>query len=201
MNFFLKSVSYIIHPLLMPILGALIYFVVAPRFIPDEIIISKLFVLVIITIIIPIILYFLLKNLGLVSSIHIANVKQRKIPLLLQSIILIVVIKMVIDVYHFPALYFFFLGALFSLLSAIFMVLFSIKASLHMIGISAITIFVIMLSIHFGLNLTLLIAVLMTLNGLVATSRLYCKAHTTKELIIGTVIGILPQITLANLWL
>ncbi len=201
MNFFLKSISYIIHPLLMPLLGALIYFFFAPRFIPNEIVLTKVAALIIITVIIPIILYFLLKNLGLVSSIHIENVKQRKIPLLLQSGLLIVVIKMIIDVYHYPALYFFFLGVLFSLLSAIFMVLFNIKASLHMTGISGITVFAITLSIHFGLNLTLPIAILFVMNGLVATSRLHCKAHTFKELVLGCTIGILPQIILANLWL
>ncbi len=201
MNFFLRSVSYILHPLLMPLLGAIIYFSTAPRFIPIEIIRAKVFGLIILTILIPIVLFFLLKSTGTITSIHLENVKQRKIPLLLQSILLIVVIKMVIDVYHYPELYFFFLGILFSSLSAIFMVLFNIKASLHMIGISGITMFTIALSIHFGLNLTILIAMLMIFNGLVATSRLHCKAHSNLELILGFLIGIIPQLTLANFWL
>ncbi|EZH74324.1 membrane-associated HD superfamily phosphohydrolase [Aquimarina sp. EL_43] len=201
MNFFLRSVSYILHPLLMPLLGAIIYFSTAPRFIPIEIIRAKVFGLIILTILIPIVLFFLLKSTGTITSIHLENVKQRKIPLLLQSILLIVVIKMVIDVYHYPELYFFFLGILFSSLSAIFMVLFNIKASLHMIGISGITMFTVALSIHFGLNLTILIAMLMIFNGLVATSRLHCKAHSNLELILGFLIGIIPQLTLANFWL
>ncbi|WP_109851409.1 hypothetical protein [Aquimarina sp. AU58] len=201
MNFFLRSVSYILHPLLMPLLGAIIYFSTAPRFIPIEIIRAKVFGLIILTILIPIVLFFLLKSTGTITSIHLENVKQRKIPLLLQSILLIVVIKMVIDVYHYPELYFFFLGILFSSLSAIFMVLFNIKASLHMIGISGITMFTVALSIHFGLNLTILIAMLMIFNGLVATSRLHCKAHSNLELILGFLIGVIPQLTLANFWL
>ncbi len=201
MNFFLRSVSYVLHPLLMPLLGAIIYFSTAPRFIPIEIIRAKVFGLIILTVLIPIVLFFLLKSAGTITSIHLENVKQRKIPLLLQSILLIVVIKMVIDVYHYPELYFFFLGILFSSLSAIFMVLFNIKASLHMIGISGITMFTVALSIHFGLNLTILIAMLMIFNGLVATSRLHCKAHSNLELILGFLIGIIPQLTLANFWL
>jgi hypothetical protein len=201
MNFFLRSISYILHPVLMPLLGAIIYFSIAPRFIPSEIIKAKIFALIILTILIPFVLFFLLKNTGIITSIHLENVKQRKIPLLLQSILLIVVIKMVIDVYHYPELYFFFLGILFSSLSAIFMVLFNIKASLHMIGVSGIAMFTIALSIHFGLNLTILIAILMIFNGLVATSRLHCKAHSNLELILGFLIGIIPQLTLANFWL
>lgn len=201
MNFFLRSISYILHPLLMPLLGAIIYFKIAPRFIPDEIIKVKIFGLVVLTILTPIVLFFLLKNLGVITSIHLNDVKERKIPLLLQSILLIIVIKMVIDIYHYPELYFFYLGVLFSSLSTIFMVFFNIKTSLHMIGISSITMFAILLSIHFGLNLTILIAVLMILNGLVATSRLHCKAHTNPELILGFLTGTIPQLTLANFWL
>lgn len=201
MNFFLRNVSYILHPLLMPLLGAIIYFKIAPRFIPDDIIKVKIFGLVVLTLLTPIVLFFLLKNLGTITSIHLNNVKERKIPLLLQSILLIGVIKMVIDIYHYPELYFFYLGVLFSSLSAIFMVLFNIKASLHMIGISSITMFTILLSIHFGLNLTILIAILMILNGLVATSRLHCKAHTNFELLLGFLTGTIPQLTLANFWL
>lgn len=144
---------------------------------------------------------FLLKSLGIINSIHLENAKQRKIPLLLQTLILIVVIKMVIDVYRYPELYFFFLGILFSMLSAVFMIFFNIKASLHMIGISGITMFTIALSIHFGMNLTLLIAALMVANGLVATSRLHCNAHSNLELVLGFLIGVIPQLTLVNFWL
>ncbi|MBQ0736283.1 hypothetical protein [Aquimarina celericrescens] len=201
MNFFLKSISYIFHPLLMPVLGAIIYFAAAPRFIPEDIIKAKMVGLTILTIFIPIILFFFLRNMGTITSIDLENVKQRKIPLLLQSILLIVVIKMIIDVYHYPELYFFFLGILFSMLSSIFMILFNIKASLHMIGISGVTMFTIALSIHFGMNLILLITTLMIANGLVATSRLHCKAHSNLELILGFLIGVIPQLTLVNFWL
>lgn len=58
MNFFLKSISYILHPLLMPLAGAIIYFAAAPRFIPEEIIKSKLFGVLILTVCIPIVLFF-----------------------------------------------------------------------------------------------------------------------------------------------
>ncbi|MDY8136778.1 hypothetical protein [Aquimarina sp. 2201CG5-10] len=201
MNFFLKSISYIFHPLLMPIAGTVIYFATAPRFIPENIIIGKIFGLVIITVLVPIVLFFFLKNSGLITSIHLENVKQRKIPLLLQCFLLLLVIKMVIDSYNYPELYFFFLGALFSSLSTIFIVFFNIKASIHMIGTGAVTMFTIALSIHFGINLTLLIGAMMVTNGLVATSRLHCKAHSNLELILGFLIGVIPQLTLVNFWL
>ncbi len=201
MNFFLKSISYILHPLLMPLIGAIIYFAAAPRFIPEDIIKAKIIGLMVLTILIPIVLFFFLKNMGIISSIHLENINQRKVPLLLQSVLLIVVIKLIIDIYNYPELYFFFLGILFSILSSIFMIFFNIKASLHMIGIGGVTMFTIALSIHFGMNLILLISALMIANGLVATSRLHCKAHSNLELILGFLIGVISQLTLVNFWL
>ncbi|GAA3509003.1 hypothetical protein GCM10022393_21290 [Aquimarina addita] len=182
-------------------MGAIIYFATAPRFIPIEIIRVKLFGLMILTVLIPIVFYFFLKTSGMISSFDLKDVKERKIPLLLQSLLFFVVIKMIIDVYNYPELYFFFLGILFSSLSAIFTVLFGYKISLHMIASAAVTMFTITLSIHFSINLTLIIAAMFIVNGLVATSRLHYKAHTNLELILGFVIGILPQLTLVSYWL
>ena len=201
MNLFFKSFSYIFHPILMPLAGAVIYFANAPRYIPEEVITAKIFGLVVITILTPIVLFFFLKSSGTISSPHLEEIKQRKIPLLLQSILLIIVIKLIIDIYHYPELYYFFLGTLFSSLSAIFVIFFNIKASLHMVGIASVTMFTVALSIHFGINLTLLIAALMVVNGLVASSRLHMNAHTNLELILGFLIGVIPQLTLVNLWL
>jgi len=199
MNLFLKTVSYILHPIIMPLLGAIIYFTAAPRFIAETIIKVKTIELVIITILIPIVFSFFLKNMQI--SVPLQPYKRRKILLLLQSVLLIVVIKIIIDIYNYPELYFFFLGILFSILTTIFMMLFKIKTSLHMIGISAITMFTVSLSIHFGMNLILLISLLMVSNGLVATAMLHCKTNTSVELILGIIVGVTPQITLINLWL
>ncbi len=201
MNFFLKSISYIFHPILMPLVGSIIYFATAPRFIPENIVQTKILSLIVITILIPIVTFFFLKTTGVITSIHLEDVKQRKIPLLIQSLLLLLIIKMIIDVYNYPELYYFFLGALIAALSAIFMVIFNVKISLHMLGLGAITMFTIALSVHFGINLTLLIAALMVINGLVATSRLHMSAHTNLELIIGFFMGIIAQVSLINFWL
>jgi len=201
MNFLLKSISYIFHPILMPIAGSIIYFITAPRFIPENIIQAKIFGLIVITILIPIVLYFFLRTTGIITSVHLDDVKQRKIPLLLESLLLFMVLKMIIDQYNYPELYFFFLGALLSSLSVIFMIFFGIKASLHMVGSGAATMFAIALSIHFEINLTLLIAIMIIVNGLVATSRLHYKPHTNLELALGFFIGVVPQLTLINFWL
>ncbi|MCI4443570.1 MAG: hypothetical protein JHC39_08705, partial [Lentimicrobium sp.] len=75
------------------------------------------------------------------------------------------------------------------------------KASLHIVAISALTIFVIGLSIHNQSRNINLIAFLVFMNGVVASSRLEMKAHTPKELVIGFLLGVIPQLFLLHFWL
>jgi membrane-associated phospholipid phosphatase len=68
-------------------------------------------------------------------------------------------------------------------------------------GLSALTIFIFGLSIHHHTQNTVLIVFLVLMNGFVASSRLVMKAHTFKELIIGVLLGSIPQMLLLYLWL
>lgn len=201
MKYFLKSAAYIFHPLLMPLLGCLIYYYVTPRFVEQEVINSTLFAIGIITVFIPIIIFFLLKSLGLVESIHLQEVKERKYPLMIQCLLLLAIIKMIFTNYEDPELYYFFVGILLSSITALVMAIFSVKISLHQMGVAGITMFVIALSIHFQVNLLFMISALLFINGWVGSSRLYTNSHTGIELILGLLIGVIPQLIALNLWL
>ena len=100
-----------------------------------------------------------------------------------------------------PELYFYFLGGLLSTLVVLGFLFCKIKASIHMVGISSLLFLVIGLSFHFQSNFINTIVFLLVICGLVASSRLVMKAHTSKELIYGFLSGILPQIALWFLWL
>jgi hypothetical protein len=54
---------------------------------------------------------------------------------------------------------------------------------------------------HFQIQNTFVIAFLILTNGLVASSRIEMNAHTNKELIIGFLLGSIPQLFLLFLWL
>ena len=75
-----------------------------------------------------------------------------------------------------------------------------IKASLHMAAISGLTVFIFALSMHFTKNLNAVIAVLIFLNGLLASSRLHLKAHNKSELIFGFFLGAIPHFILMGYW-
>lgn len=167
---------------------------------PEE----KLFIfsqVVIITVIIPILFFAILRAVGKIDSVMVVDVTQRKIPLILQCFLIILLVRKSITIDRYPELHFFFLGALLSTILALLSLFANIKASLHMMAISALTVFVIAISLHFQFQNTFIIALLILSNGIVASSRIEMNAHTNKELIIGFLLGSIPQLLLLFLWL
>lgn len=197
----IKSASYIFHPLWMPFIGSLLYFLISPRYFPMPLIKAKLLAIAITTLFIPIVFYFLLKNLGKASNMFMSDVRERIWPLFFFCLLLGLNLYQILDAYNYPALYYFFVGVLFSAFTALFLAMLRLKISLHMVGLSGILMFVIALSIFYRVNLIYSIAFLIAALGLTATSRLQLGAHNWLELSLGFIIGLIPQLIVLNFWL
>lgn len=193
--------SYIFHPVFIPLYATIYYLILNFSNFGSQ---EKYFVLsqiLIITLLIPILFFFILRYSGRIGSIMVPVISERKLPLLIQSFLLIILVRNSITVERYTALHFFLLGALFSTLIAMLLLFAKTKASLHMIGISSLTLFAFGLTIHHQTQNATLIVFLILMNGFVASSRLVMKAHSSKELIIGILLGCIPQILLLFLWL
>lgn len=200
MKILLKLASYLFHPLWMPFAGSLFYFLFTPRFFPEEIIKAKLMAIAIITIFIPIVFYFLLKNLGRAENIFLDKVGERKWPLFFFILLSLMVLHQVLNIYNYPALFYYFVGILISSIIAYIFTWFRIKVSLHMVGIAGLLMFIIGFCIYFHLYFIYTISFLIIAAGLSASSRLYYKAHTRFELALGFFTGLAPQIVMFSLW-
>ena len=197
----LKSISFIFHPLIMPLLGVIFYFSKTPRFIPEPVMKAKIFSVIILTITLPILLFFLLKTINKVDTIYLKTTKERVLPLLINSIIITLILLRVLKPNEIEELFYFFLGILISNLLCLFLALYSIKASIHMIAATGFFMFAVGIGIHFKININGTIALMMIILGAIATSRLHLNAHTNEELIAGAFTGLLPQLILFNFWL
>lgn len=193
--------SYAFHPIFISVMGALFYFFTTHGYFNYETIYLCLVQILIVTVFIPLACFYLLVSLQKIDSIMVTKVEQRKIPLFLQSLLLSTLIFKSVTITTFPELFYFYLGSILSTFLALVLALFHKKASLHMLGISSLTVFCIACCIHFQFRMQLLIAVILLLNGVVASSRLYMKAHTLFELTLGYIIGALPQLILLLFWL
>ena len=123
--------SYIFHPIFSSIYGTLFFFVIAKNYFNNPQIYITLIQVTILTVLMPLSMYFLFRSLGLLSSFTEASIAERRMPIAIQAILLFVLIKYSISKEMFTELYYFFLGGLLSTLVVLSAVLLKFKASLH----------------------------------------------------------------------
>lgn len=201
MKIFYKALSYIFHPLFVPIAGTYAYFVITPKYNPLAFQSATLLPVLILTVIIPIIAFFILRNIGLVENIFLPAIEERKYPLYIHIILLLIIVYKVTPDRYTPELHYFFVGLIVSAMTAVLLLFFKQKVSIHLMGMGCLLMFLIGLSVHFEINITLAISLLILATGLVATSRLYLHAHSKVELLTGYIIGLLSQLFMVKFWL
>jgi len=201
MKVFSNLISYLLHPLFIPIGGTIAYFLITPKYTPLEVQSASILPIFILTVIIPIVTFYILKNLGIVHSIFLETISERKYPLYIYISILLLILYKVIPNNYISELYFYFTGLLGAAMACLLMLFFNIRTSLHVVGVSGLLMYLINLSIHFEINLIIAISIFILLTGSVITARLYLNAHTKIELITGLFIGLLSQLLTVRYWL
>ncbi len=193
--------SYVYHPIFISLYGTIFYFLVSQMYVYTTAFYMILLQVGILTLLLPLSLYYLFFSIGLVKSFTEASLKERKIPIMIQAVLLFILIRFSSSFDNLPELYYFFLGGFLSSLLAFIAIILKFKASLHMIAVCSLTTFIYATSLHLQLPLNNSVAFMIVSVGFVASSRLYMKSHTPIELIIGSCIGILSQVIFWHFWL
>lgn len=193
-RWFLISFSYIFHPLFIPAYTTTLFYIISPKFIPKPEFITNLFSLILISCFFPLIVYVILLKLNKVSTIHLKSPKERIIPLVIQAFIYIMIGSIIFQDFKHMELKLFFWASGLSALIALAFALNNIKASLHMIALSAPVVFCVFLSIFYQINILKGLILGTILVALTCISRLIMKAHNLKEIMWGIIIGIVPQL-------
>lgn len=193
MKWFLKLWSYIVNPIFIPSLVSLWYFNFS-YYSDAESVRLKLYLIVILTAAIPLLIYTILKILGIVKSIHLSTTSERITPLIVYGILLLMLLRSSFTDGLHLSLYNFFLGTLIATIVATILTSFRYKISLHLMATGGTLGFLIMLSFTQGIDLLLPISIIAIVCGLTATSRLSMKAHNGHQLVFGFLLGIVSQL-------
>ncbi len=193
--------SYIFHPLFTAFYAAIFYFACASPYYSWQEIFLYTIQITLLTLLLPLSLFFVLRAAGKMDSLMVEKKAQRKIPLLLQSGLLLLLITKSITFDKVPELFLFFLGGIISSLSAFLFLYLDKKVSVHMSGISALTCFLVSCSFIFEIDLIYTTSFFIMMLGCVASSRLVLKAHNATEIVLGLLFGSIPQIGLFYFWL
>ncbi len=195
-----QIITYLFHPLLIPIYGALFYFKVTPKYSPLSLQSGNILPVFILTVIIPIVSMLILKNLGLIKSQLMLRSEERIYPLLVVVLLLLMVLLRVIPNHYTIELYYYFLGLVIAGTSCLMIALVGRIVSLHMAGIGSLLAFMVLLSLHFEKNIVVAISLCVLCTGLIAMARLYLRAHGRASIIAGLLIGLLSQLLLVRFW-
>jgi len=149
-------------------------------------------VLLVFTILFPVFTLLGMRMARLISSLHLPLRNERRYPLLMGVVFYTVAWWLIKSVNEIQSINYLFIAGLFTL--AILLVLnHFIKLSIHMAAIGGLTGMFTVFSLLPGFDSWYFLLGAVMASGLVASSRLYLKAHTVKEVIWGYTIGFLSQ--------
>ncbi|MGY5354966.1 hypothetical protein [Wenyingzhuangia sp. IMCC45467] len=191
-----KAISVILHPIFLPMFGAWVYLNVLPLPISKMQIYLIFFIVAGGTFLVPLLTIFLLKFMGQIKSIQVTSAHERKLPVAFMIVDYIFLALMLGRIWQLRELTILAYATAIGLMITVFLLFKNIKVSLHMLGMAGLLGFAIIYgaSYHYPV---LIIALLFVMTGLLATTRLKLQAHNFKEIIIGSVLGLLLPILIS----
>ncbi|RPD95831.1 hypothetical protein EGM88_11460 [Aureibaculum marinum] len=189
-----KLISFVFHPIIVPIASVLLYFIIIPNHIPKEIAYRILLLVFVSTYILPIFLLFILRKIKLIDNFYMDSIKERKFPVIFYTVLCYLIGNLLLKFNIVDILGYSFMASSLSLALVYILFIFNFKTSLHSLAIAGQIGFIIIISFQYKINLLPLIMALFILLGVISTARLQLKAHTLQEIIIGFFIGIVSQV-------
>lgn len=202
MGIFFRIWSVLTNPIFVPLYASLLFYGLVGYMAYDfGSMVRIIFVIIALTMIIPLVIYVLLKRFGIVGSIHLRKVRERRTPLLAYCVLILILLRMGSPEVGFSELYYFFVGVVIAAFTAFILCLLRYKISLHMIGMGGLTTFITLLMLSYGMNLNAWLIAAILVSGVTGTARLYETAHSGHELVFGYCLGIGSQLVLTAQYL
>lgn len=189
-----KFLSTILHPIVMPTIGLLLYFYLCPFEVDFREQLYFLSIVFIATYIIPIFILIVLKLTNKISSVNLPSIKERKAPLFIMMCIFLILARYFSAFRNAQDLSYLFYGTLLGLIAIYLIFVTGIKTSIHLLSMGSAVGYFIVFQLIYNTSVLPLIIILILLSGLLGASRLYLKAHTPKEVYLGFILGISCQI-------
>lgn len=190
---FHKFISTILHPIVLPTLGVFIYFLFVSQSFEKRLQLIVLGLVFTLTYLVPLLMLLLLKKFRFIKDFQVSTIKERRFPIIFMMLLLYFLGNSIIQIPTIRNLGILFFGTSLSLTCIYVLFSLKLKSSLHLVSMgNMIGFFLIMTNIN-SLSMLPIIILLILLSGILASSRMYLKAHTPIELLIGFSLGIICQ--------
>lgn len=185
-----QILSYLFHPIFMPMAGFFIIFNsgiyesnLSVEYKKYAYMVNLLF-----TVFLPLALVSLLLYIRQIPTVHLNDRRQRIVPLLLTSISLFSLFLVLHRVFPIPVIQGFSLS-IFSVVLILTMINLRFKISIHLGALGGISGLILAIAVFYHKDLFIYLTICLMASGLAASSRLLLKAHNLKEISSGYFIG------------
>ncbi len=189
-----KVISTILHPIVVPTIGVMLYFLIIPNNLRSNHKLTILGLIFVVTYLIPLVILIIFKKINIIKSYKTESIKERKLPVAIMITLFYLLGNTLNKTSSLTDLSLLFYATSFGLFIIYLLFNFNIKASIHLLSLGISIGFFMVLSSVYNQNLTILIIVLILLSGVLASARLHLEAHTNKEIYIGFFIGVLSNL-------
>ncbi|MDO6675377.1 hypothetical protein MK851_09715 [Tenacibaculum sp. 1B UA] len=185
-----KFISTILHPIVMPTIGIILYFILSPISLNKQQKYTILSIVFVATYLIPMLLLVFLKSIGYIKSFRVHSINERKFPIFFMMTLFLILGKMFASMSVVKDISYLFYGTVFGLGFIYLLFPFKIKGSLHLLSMGvAIGYFLLFQQIQAVYVLPIIVTFIF-LSGILASSRLRLKAHNVREVYLGFFIGL-----------
>jgi len=188
---FAKIISYLFHPIFLPLYCLLLLFNLKSYFI-FEIVLKAQYMLILFvfvtTIIFPLSITYLMKRQGFIQTYQMENRRERGYPYMITAIFYFLTYNLFRQL-HLPGMFTIYMMGATLLLVVVIVVNFWWKISTHMIGIGGVFGLLTGLSFNLSLNLFFQVMIVIFLAGVIGYARLKLNSHKPSEIYAGFLAG------------
>jgi hypothetical protein len=186
-----KVISYIFHPVFMPVYGLLLLFNMKSYFSFELLLKARLLMLAFVfvtTVLFPLLIIAIMKKQGFIEDYQMKSREERRLPYLITAIFYFVTYQMFRQM-QLPEIYsFYFMGATF-LITLVVIINIWWKISIHMVGVGGISGMLCGLALAFSFDMIFLISIIFLISGMVGYARLKLETHKSSEVYSGFLAG------------
>lgn len=189
MRKFYKTISILLHPIVIPTITVLLYFFLLPKEYRENQKLILLGLIFVSTYIVPILILVILKKLRLIETYYAHSIAERKIPVALMMILFFILGNTITNTSDIPHIGLLFYASSLGLSFIYLLFNLDLKISLHILSLGISIGFFFLVGTIYSMNLSVLIIVYILASGLVGNARIYLDAHSPREVYLGFIFG------------
>mgnify|MGYP006086303745 CR=1 FL=1 len=198
MHRFYKTISTVLHPIMVPTIGVLLYLLILPNSYTSRQKTALLALIFITTYLVPILILVLFKKFNLINNFNINGVKERKVPVALMIIVFYLLGNTIANNIKMMDISLLFYASSIALTFVYLCLAYQLKISIHLLSLGLSTGFFILIGFIYNYSFPIVVIGNILLAGIVANGRLHLKIHRPKEVYLGFLSGLIAPFVVYN---